>query len=101
MGLACDETMFLSSFPALSSCRGAWEQGLPACATWVLADKEHSLFITHTMGLSSYREAWNKLGDLAKMEAMEKYLTLVDSLDPNWEQQPADTTSSVRRQGCV
>ena len=59
-------------------------------------DKKYSLFITHTMGLSSCREAWNKLGDLARMEAMEKYLALVDSLDPNWEQQPADTTTSVR-----
>ena len=63
--------------------------------------KKYSLFTTHTMGLSSCREAWNKLGDLAKMEAMEKYLALVDSLDPNWEQQPADTTTSVRQQGCV
>lgn len=53
------------------------------------------------MGLSSCREAWNKLGDLAKMEAMEKYLALVDSLDPNWEQLPVDTASSVRGQGYV
>ena len=67
----------------------------------LLVCQKHSLFIAHTMELSSCREAWNKLGDLAKMEAMEKYLALVDSLDPNWEQLPVDTASSVRGQGCV
>ena len=67
----------------------------------LLVCRKYSLFIAHTMGLSSCREAWNKLGDLAKMEAMEKYLALVDSVDPNWEQLPVDTASSVRGQGCV
>ena len=60
-----------------------------------------SVHLARAMELSSCREAWNKLGDLTKMEAMEKYLALVDSLDPNWEQLPVDTASSVRGQGCV
>ena len=47
-----------------------------------------------------YREAWTKLGDLSKKEAMEKYLQLVDSLDPNWELQPAGPAATVIVQGC-
>jgi len=45
--------------------------------------------------LFTHREAWAKLGDLSKQEAMEKYLQLVDSLDPNWELQPTGSTGTV------
>eukprot|EP01027_Heterolobosea_sp_BB2_P001215 GEZU01001854.1.p2 GENE.GEZU01001854.1~~GEZU01001854.1.p2 ORF type:complete len:108 (-),score=46.50 GEZU01001854.1:126-449(-) len=34
-------------------------------------------------------DAWNKLGDMSKEEAMQKYIDLLNDLAPGWESYPA------------
>ena len=36
------------------------------------------------------REAWNKLGDMNKEEAMERYIDLLDELSPDWRESDID-----------
>ncbi|KAF4524739.1 hypothetical protein B566_EDAN013807 [Ephemera danica] len=36
-------------------------------------------------------EAWKSLGDLSKVESMRKYIVLVTSLDPDWEDEEEDS----------
>ena len=38
------------------------------------------------------RESWHNLGDLAQQSAMEKYIAIVDQVDPGWDSEPLDQT---------
>ena len=40
------------------------------------------------------RDAWHNLGTLSQDDAMKRYITLVDKLDPGWEGKKDETSES-------
>ena len=41
----------------------------------------------------SYREAWHDLGDLTRQKAMEQYISIVNQVDPGWDNNPLDQST--------
>ena len=43
-----------------------------------------------------HRDAWKRLGDVPKEEAMQQYIGLVSSVDPDWQTTKLDPSQLVR-----